>query len=323
MMRADPKFDLYRTLLRARRLDEFARRCLTEGAIRLFWHSSAGAEAVGVGAASAFAPDDYVWYHYRGHGLPYLLGRGGDPRPLFAEHFGKATGSAKGRSGFHIVAPEVGIYGFFGYLGAGLGVSVGYGMSAKLRESGQAVLGALGDGTAQKGQFHESMNMSALWKLPIVWVCENNGWVVYTPRSGSFAIPSGHFSDLVRAYGIPVNVVDGQDVFAVAEAVKTGLDHVRSGEGPYFVEAMTYRFRTHAEGQPDLAYDKPRMVEGLERDPVEVAKAMLIAEGKLTEGDSQALELEIAAEISEIERFCRDAPEILPSTSDFESATYA
>jgi len=129
-------------------MDEYACKCLRQGAIKLFWHSGAGMEAVGLGGASMLAPHDYVWYHYRGHGLPYLLGRGGDPKPFFAEHFGKASGCAQGRSGYHVVAPEVGIFGFFGFLGAGLGVAVGYGMSAKRRGEGQAVLCGLGDGTA-------------------------------------------------------------------------------------------------------------------------------------------------------------------------------
>ena len=319
----EQKLSLFRNLLRAYRMDEYACRCLKQGAIKLFWHSSAGMEAVGVGGASMLAPDDYVWYHYRGHGLPYLLGRGGDPKLLFAEHFGKASGCAQGRSGYHIVAPDVGIFGFFGFLGAGLGVAVGYGMSAKRRGEGQAVLCGLGDGTATRGNMHESLNMAALWKLPIVYLCENNGLVVHTPQSGTYAGPSGDYKELVESYGIPARVVDGQDVFAVAEAVAEALRHARSGQGPAFVEAKTFRYHSHTEGQADLRYFTPREVEGRDRDPLGIARARLISEGLLTEERVDALEKEVETEIAEIDRFARDAPDFVPTVESLHAATYA
>jgi TPP-dependent pyruvate/acetoin dehydrogenase alpha subunit len=319
----EQKLSLFRNLLRASRMDEYACRCLKQGAIKLFWHSSAGMEAVGVGGASVLAPHDYVWYHYRGHGLPYLLGRGGDPKLLFAEHFGKASGCAQGRSGYHIVAPDVGIFGFFGFLGAGLGVAVGYGMSAKRRGEGQAVLCGLGDGTATRGNIHESLNMAALWKLPIVYLCENNGMVVHTPQSGTYAGPSGDYKELVESYGIPARVVDGQDVFAVAEAVTKALQHARSGQGPVFVEAKTFRYHSHTEGQADLRYSTPREAEGKDRDPLSIARARLISEGLLTEGRVDALEQEIEAEIAEIDRFSREAPDFVPTNESLHAATYA
>jgi len=319
----EQKLSLFRTLLRACRMDEYACRCLKQGAIKLFWHSSAGMEAVGVGGASVLAPDDYVWYHYRGHGLSYLLGRGGDPKLLFAEHFGKASGCAQGRSGYHIVAPEAGIFGFFGFLGSGLGVAVGYGMSAKRRGEGQAVLCGLGDGTATRGNIHESLNMAALWRLPIVYLCENNGMVVHTPQSGTYAGPSGDYRELVESYGIPARVVDGQDVFAVAEAVTDALRHARAGHGPVFVEAKTFRFHSHTEGQADLRYSAPREAQGLDRDPLSIARARLISEGLLTEERVDALEKEVEAEIAEIDRFSRDAPDFVPTTEGLLAATYA
>jgi pyruvate dehydrogenase E1 component alpha subunit len=317
------KLDLFRNLLRTCRMDEYACRCLQQGAIKLFWHSGAGMEAVGLGGASMLAPHDYVWYHYRGHGLPYLLGRGGDPKPLFAEHFGKASDSGKGRSGYHVVAPEVGIFGFFGFLGAGLGVAVGYGMSAKLRGEGQAVLCGFGDGTANRGNIHESLNMTALRKLPVVYLCENNDWVVYTPRSGTYAGPSGDYTELVASYGVPARVVDGQDVFAVAEAVAEGLEHARSGQGPFFIEAKTYRYHSHSEGQPDLRYFEPREVEGLERSPLRVAQARLAGEGLLSEEQLAAMEEEVAAEIAAIDQFARSAPDIVPTAESLRAAMYA
>jgi TPP-dependent pyruvate/acetoin dehydrogenase alpha subunit len=319
----EQKLDLFRNLLRTCRMDEYACQCLRQGAIKLFWHSGAGMEAVGLGGASMLAPHDYVWYHYRGHGLPYLLGRGGDPKPFFAEHFGKASGCAQGRSGYHVVAPDVGIFGFFGFLGAGLGVSVGYGLSAQRNGRGQAVLCGLGDGTANRGNIHESLNMAALWKLPIVYLCENNGWVVYTPRSGTYAGPSGDYTELVESYGIPARVIDGQDVFAVAEAVAEGLRHARSGQGPYFIEAKTFRYHSHSEGQPDLCYFEPRDVEGLERNPLQIARSRLIDEGLLREEQIEVMEKDVAAEIAEIDRFAREAPDIVPTVESLQAAMYA
>ncbi|MFE4664660.1 thiamine pyrophosphate-dependent dehydrogenase E1 component subunit alpha [Streptomyces sp. NPDC056716] len=319
----EKKLTLFRTLLRASRMDEYARDCLRQGAIKLFWHSSAGMEAVGVGGASMLAPDDYVWYHYRGHGLPYLLGRGGDPRPLFAEHFGKASGCAQGRSGYHVVAPEVGIFGFFGFLGAGLGVATGYGMSAQHRGAGQAVLCGLGDGTANRGNIHESLNLAALRKLPVVYLCENNGYVVYTPRSSTYAGPSGDYKELVESYGIPARVVDGQDVFAVAEAVAEALERARAGYGPAFIEAKTFRYRPHSEGQADLTLAAKREVQGLDRDPLRLARERLAREELLGDEEFAAMEQEVAAEIAEIDRFARSAPDMVPTVESLRAATYA
>lgn len=319
----EQKLTLYRNLLRATRMDEYACTCLREGAIRLFWHSSSGMEAVGVGGSTMMGSDDYVWYHYRGHGLPYLLGRGGDPRQLFAEHFGKSSELGEGRSGYHVVAPEVGIFGFFGFLGSGLGVAVGYGMSAQRAGDGRAVLCAFGDGTATRGNLHESLNMASLWKLPIVYLCENNDMVVYTPRSGTYSGPSGDYTELVESYGIPARVVDGQDVFAVAEAVADALEHARDGRGPMFIEAKTHRFHSHSEGQPDLLYSSPRVVEGRDRDPVLVAQQRLLGEGLLSEESIRKLEEEVADEIAEIDRFAREAPEFVPTVEGLTAAMYA
>jgi len=159
--------------------------------------------------------------------------------------------------------------------------------------------------------------------LPIVYLCENNGWVVYTPRSGTYAGPSGDYTQLVESYGIPARIVDGQDVFAVAEAVAEGLEHARSGQGPYFVEAKTFRYHSHSEGQPDLSYFEPREVEGLERNPLEIARTRLIDEGLLSEERIEAMEKDVAAEIADIDRFARDAPEIAPTVENLQAAMYA
>jgi pyruvate dehydrogenase E1 component alpha subunit len=165
--------------------------------------------------------------------------------------------------------------------------------------------------------------MAALWKLPIVYLCENNGWVVYTPRSGTYASPSGDYTELVESYGIRARVVDGQDVFAVAEAVAEALRDARAGLGPVFIEAKTFRYHPHSEGQADLRYFTLREVEGRNRDPLRIARARLISEGLLTEERVDALEKEVEAEIAEIDRFSREAADFIPTNESLLAATYA
>lgn len=318
---------LFQNLLRVRRLDEYGVACLSRGAIKVFWHSAQGHEAVGVGACTDLRADDYLYYHYRGHGLPYLVPKGLDPRLLFAEHRGKVTGVTRSLSAFHVAEPSIGVYGWSGILGVQFGVAAGYGMTAKFNGRQQVAMCFFGDGSANKGQFYESLNLSAIHQTPVVWILENNGLAVHVPIELHHAAPSGTYVDIAEALGLPTALVDGLDVLAVKAAVDEAVARGRAGGGPTFIECTTSRFRAHSEGLPDLSAARPRSDEEIEaarrRDPVSSFTQLLLEHGVLTTEDVETLEVEIREEIDEIERFCETSPEPDPATFDLDAATYA
>jgi pyruvate dehydrogenase E1 component alpha subunit len=301
---------LYTNLVRARRYDRLFASLLSQGKLMGFYHQGEGGEAPGVGACSFLRKDDYVWPHLRGHGLPHLIAKGADPKFYLAEHAGKSTGTSRGVSTFHGYAPEYGIHGSAGTIGSGFPVSVGYGMAAKMDGRGQVVVCCFGDGTSNRGTLHEAFLMAANWKLPIVWVCENNELSMYVPVSEHH--PMEHIASLAPGYGMPFEIVDGQDVVAVAEAVLAAVERARLGEGPSFVECKTQRYHEHDIGMPDLVGTEPRTEEEIarlrERDPVVLCRERLVAEGVLTQADIKRIDREVAAELEAAEQFVDSSP---------------
>ena len=316
----------YRTMVRIRRLDRLAAEALQRGAIRIFWHGAEGHEASGVGAVSALASDDHLYYHYRGHGLPYLLPKGVDPKLIFAEHYGKTTGTCRSLSGFHTIAPELGVHGWSGFLGVQFGVTVGYGKAAKLEGRGRVAMCVFGDGSANKGQFHESLNMSSLWKLPVIWLCENNGQASSMPLADHLSAPSGTYLEQAASYGIPSVHVDGGDVEAVYAATVDAVARARAGGGPSYIETAVFRPFAHAIGlslplEHRDSLDDPSV--WLERDPIARYEHELVKEGVLTPERIAAIAEEADAEAEEIDRFCTASPEPDDRTIDLSSITYA
>jgi pyruvate dehydrogenase E1 component alpha subunit len=306
---------LYTNMVRARRAEEKVVKCLQEGKVASFYHSGQGSEAVGVGACTFLKKDDYIYPHHRGHGLAYTLSKGSSLRAFMAEHFGRATGMAQGVAGFHGVDVEHGLFGGAGTIGSQFPVSVGWALGAKKNNRGQVVLGCFGDGSSNRGTLHEAMNLAAVWKLPIVWICENNLYAQWMPIKDAY--PREDIADLAHGYNMPGVVVDGQDVIAVHEAVSAAVERARKGEGPSLIECKTYRYRAHSEGSADIAHVDPRPAAEVEawkkRDPIKLFQEKLLKEGILTEADVERIDKEAQAEADEAEKFALDSPRPEPS----------
>jgi len=302
---------LYTNLVRSRAYDQCFIRRIQAGDLLGFYHEGAGAYAPPVGVCSLLRKDDILWPHHRPHGIPHMLSKGVDLRYYLAEHTGKQTGCCRGRATFHFSFPKDGVFGFSGVVGAGFPQSVGWGLACKKNGQGQIVVNAFGDGGQNRGTAHEAMLMSSLWKLPIVYLVENNGMSIYSTFEEMS--PTEHIVDWARGgYNIPGVVVDGQDVIAVAEAAAGAIEHARSGKGPYMIEAMTVRLSCHATGFPDLLGYEPRSQELIDelgkRDPIQICRERLLAEGVLTQALVEKIDAEAEKEIEEVEQFAEDSP---------------
>lgn len=233
----------YRDLCRIRRFDERVIELFNTGVVKGTAHSCVGQEAIAVGACAALAESDYIVSHHRGHG--HCIAKGADMTRMMAELMGRATGYCGGLGGsMHIAALDKGILGANGIVGAGIGLGSGAALSAQMRKSGQVALAFFGDGAANEGIFHEAFNMAALWKLPMIYFCENNQYGLSTPMADSTAID--RLSKRAVAYGMPGETIDGNDVVAVYEAVAKAVARARAGDGPSFIEAMTWRWGDHS-----------------------------------------------------------------------------
>ena len=300
---------LYTNMVRARKLDEVVVKGLQEGKVVGFFHSGQGEEAVGVGGCTFLRQDDYIYTHHRGHGIPYFLSKGAPAKEFLAEHYGKATGSAGGFAGFHGAYPELGILGIMGTIGSEFPVSVGWALAAKKRGQGQVVVCFFGDGASNRGTLHEAMNLAGVWKLPVVWVCQNNLYAQFMPIKDAY--PREDIADLAAGYGMPGVVVDGQDVIAVHEAVQAAVERARTGDGPSLIECKTYRYRAHSEGQ-DISHYGPRPVEEIEtwkkRDPIKLFQDKLLEQDILTEADIERIDAEVTTEMEDAEQFAMESP---------------
>lgn len=320
---AEDKKKLYRNLVRSRTFDRLFASLMAQGKLLGFFHRGEGGEAPGVGACTFLRQDDFIWQHLRGHGLPHMIGKGIDPKYYLAEHMGRSTGCSRGVSTFHACFPEYGVYGSAGTIGSGFPVSVGWGLAAKMNKREQVVVSCFGDGTSNRGTLHEAFLMAANWKLPIVWVCENNSLAIFI--SASEHHPMKDIASLAPGYGMPFTIVDGQDVIAVAEAVLGAVARARKGEGPSFVECKTERYFEHDIGSPDLVGTTPRtedMIDKLrERDPIKVCRERLLAEGVLSPQDVEQIDREAADEAAAAEQFAISSP--IPDKAILDQILYA
>jgi len=319
----DKKLKLYTNLVRARAYDKLFASLLRRGKLMGFYHQVEGGEAPGVGACSFLRDDDFLWPHYRGHSVPHMISKGIDPKTYVAEHCGKATGMANGLGVIHMYVPDKGLYGMCGAVGFQFNLTVGFGLAAKQNGKGQIVMSTFGDGATNRGVFHESLLMATQWNLPIVYVCENNGLAMFVTFD---EIHKGRdVVDLVKGYGIPTQIVDGQDVFAVAKAVIEAVERTRKGEGPTFIECKTVRYHEHDIGTPDLVGTRLRTKEEIDelrkRDPIILARNRLVEEGILDDELTRKIDQQTEAEMKEVERFADESP--LPDPSILESALYA
>jgi pyruvate dehydrogenase E1 component alpha subunit len=308
------KSEAYRRMLRIRRFEEEGTRLFKEGAIPGAYHASIGQEAAIVGACLALNDDDAMTGTHRSHGHP--IGKGANLKPLMAELMGKATGICKGRGGsMHLADNSVGIVSESAIVGGGIPLATGVALSAKVRKTQQVCLCFFGDGAVNQGTFHESLNMGALWRLPVIYFCENNGYAITTSLAGSHGQPS--VAGRAQAYGMPGIVVDGQDVAAVYEVTREAVARARRAEGPTLIEAKTYRYDEHNVGLliPGKPYRPPEEVEEYRtrRDPIVLYRQRLLQEG-FTDANLSAIEREVEVAVSDAIRFAQESPLPAPET---------
>ncbi len=300
------KFALYKKMLTVRAFEEKAGKLFAQNLIPGFIHLSIGEEASSVGTCSVLRDDDYVASTHRGHG--HLIAKGADPKKMFAELFGRTTGYCKGKGGsMHIADFSIGILGANGVVGGGFPIIIGAGLSIKLRKSDQVGVVFFGDGAANRGTFHEAANMAAIWKLPVIFVCENNLYASTTPAEYSLAGRS--VAGRAAAYGIPGYVANGNDILEVRKTVGKAVKRARDGKGPSIVENKTYRYRGHFEGDPQK-YRTQKEVEEFKRksDPVQLFKSILIEEGTLSDKLDKDLREEVTHIIEAAVRYAQEGP---------------
>ncbi len=297
--------DYYRQMLRIRRCEEQIGWLFSRGLTMGTAHLSIGQEASAVGVMAATRPDDYAVSTHRGHG--HLIAKGADPAMMLAEICGRATGFCRGKGGSqHIAVRELNFLGTNGITGGGLPVATGAALYAKTRKTGQVVLSFFGDGASNQGTFHESLNMAAAWKLPIVYVCENNGYAMFTPTCDVTSVVD--ISVRGAAYGIPGVKVDGMDLLAVREAAQLAILRARTGHGPTLLEVKTYRFCGHSKSDNGTKYrSREEIAEWEKRDPLRTWRARLIEEG-VSEAEIEQLEADVELEMAEATRFALDSP---------------
>jgi 2-oxoisovalerate dehydrogenase E1 component len=296
--------ELYRRMLRIRLFETRASEYYKSGEIPGFVHISIGQEATAVGACWPLGPADYISSTHRGHG--HCLAKGMEMAPMFAELFGRQTGVCAGRGGsMHIADPTIGMLGANGIVGAGLPISVGAAFASRLRGTDAATVAFFGDGAVATGAFHEAVNLAAVWKLPIVFFCENNGYAEFSPAATQHPVP---VAERALAYGIEAIEFDGGDVATIATSMERLVGRLRCGEGPFLVEAHTHRWHGHYEGDPQKYRPEGELAAYEAVDPIERARQRMLEDGidQVTIAAARdAVELELEAAVAE----ARAAPE--------------
>lgn len=281
-------------------------------------HLSIGQEAMAVGAIAALRPEDYILSTHRGHG--HCIAKGADVKIMMAEFMGKETGYCRGRGGsMHIADMESGNLGANGVVGGGIGMAVGAGLSIKMRGTGQVILCFFGDGAANRGIFHEALNMAAIWTLPVVYLCENNQYGM--SMSVERAFPIEDIADRAAAYNMPGLVVDGNDVLAVYEATLEAVERARGGGGPSLIEGKTYRWKGHSKSDQERYRTKEEVEAWKERCPIRRFQARLIDERVINEAEASRMAEEARRLIEEAVAFGEASPE--PSVETILEGVYA
>lgn len=300
---------LYREMLLIRRFEERCNALFLQGKIPSTLHLYIGQEAVAVGVSSALREDDFVLGTHRPHG--HGLAKGVSPDAMMAELFAKSTGCCKGKGGsMHVGDMEVGVFPAIAIVGANAPIAAGAALSAKMRGSGQVVVAYFGEGGANEGAVHEAMNIAAVWRLPVIYVCENNLYGASTPISQVVAIE--HVADRAAAYGMPGVIVDGNDVLAVARVAREAVERARNGDGPTLIEAKTYRLCGHSRSDACGYRTREEEAEWREKDPLVRLARHLTAEAEVDADGLDQIEQEVAARIDEAVAFAEASPEPAP-----------
>jgi acetoin:2,6-dichlorophenolindophenol oxidoreductase subunit alpha len=302
--------EMLRRMLTIRRFEERASADYQAGKIYGVVHCYIGEEAVAVGACSALKQTDRIISTHRGHG--HCIAKGADLNRMMAELYGRQTGYCKGKGGsMHIADFEIGMLGANGIVAGGISIITGAGLAAKMEGKGGVAVSFFGDGASNAGPFHECLNIAATWKLPMVYVCENNMWAANTAAAVTHALPD--VASRAAGYGIPGTVVDGNDVFAVYQAANAAVERARAGEGPSLIECKTYRWRSHTErrGQPD-ARDPAEIESWKGKDPIALIERRLREQGELDDVGLRGMEEGIMAALEAAVAFAEASPFPLP-----------
>jgi acetoin:2,6-dichlorophenolindophenol oxidoreductase subunit alpha len=314
----DQHMQWFRRMIEIRLFEEKVQELFMEGLIQGTTHLCQGQEAVSVGALGALRDDDYLTMTYRGHG--HALARDVSMEACFAELMGRTTGCCKGVGGsMHFTDVEKGLLGAFAIVGGGLPVAVGAAYSAKLQGLDRIAITFCGDGATNIGTFHEALNMAAAWKVPVIFIVENNLYGEYTPLRES--TPIDDLADRAKGYGIPGVIVDGQDIDAVYAAVGEAAVRARAGDGPSLLEMKTYRFRGHSRTDPAKYRPEGELARWQKRDPITLLGAKLAESGALSEDAQTSLREEIQQLVDETADRAKQAP--LPTIEEIRSYVYA
>ena len=301
---------LLERMMTLRRFEEHVAYAFPKGLIPGYVHLYIGEEAVAVGACAALREDDYITSTHRGHG--HCLAKGVDAKGVMAELYAKRTGCCKGKGGsMHVADFAKNIIGAIGIVGGGFPIATGCGLSAKMRGTEQVTACFFGDGASNQGTFHESLNMSSIWKLPVLFICENNLFAISMRQADHQAIKN--IAARASGYGMPGVTVDGNDVLAVRKAVADAAARARTGEGPSLIECMTYRWHGHGEFDDHLHQrTEEELCAWKEECPITRFSKKLIERGVLTEDDVSELDRKVAAQIEEAVAFAEASPEPAP-----------
>jgi TPP-dependent pyruvate/acetoin dehydrogenase alpha subunit len=312
--------DLHRRMVRIRRFEETAGKMMEDGKIPGALHLYVGEEAVATGVMAHLANEDQITSTHRGHG--HLIAKGGEFHRMFAELYGRATGYCKGKGGsMHISNMALGMLGANGIVGGGPPIAMGAAFSNKFRKTNNVACCFFGDGASNEGSFHEAANMASLYKLPALFVCENNGYGEYTPQANHQAIVD--VADRAPGYGMPGVIVDGMDVIAVYEAAGEAIARARAGEGPTLLECKTYRYYDHVgvRGMGLTYRTDAEVEEWKKKDPIDQFEARLAEQDILTAEAALAVHDEVLAEIATAVQFAEDSP--YPDASALLEDVYA
>ncbi|MTI58202.1 MAG: thiamine pyrophosphate-dependent dehydrogenase E1 component subunit alpha [Geosporobacter ferrireducens] len=292
-------------MLKIRKFEEKAMRLFAEGQIPGFVHLYIGEEAVATGVCANLSDEDYITSTHRGHG--HILAKGGDLKEMMAELFGKETGYCKGKGGsMHIADATKGILGANGIVGAGHNIAVGAGITAQYKGTDQVCACFFGDASTNQSTFHEALNLASIWKLPVVFVCENNLYGISMSQSRHQAIQD--ISDRAAAYNMPGITVDGNDVFAVYEAANEAIKRARSGQGPTLIECKTYRHRGHFEGDATGYRSNDELEEWLKKDPISRLEKYMLDHKTVTAEELETLKREVDQQIADAVEFANKSP---------------
>src|SRR4249920_2650009 len=297
--------DLLRRMWLIRAFEEKVSSLYAERQIVVLLHLGIGQEAVAVGALSLLRNDDYVYGGHRSHG--HAIAKGADINKLMAEIAGRATGYCGGKGGsMHIVAKECGFVTATGVVGGTIPLALGAAFAAKENGKGQVAVVFFGDGAGQAGAFHESLNIASLWRLPVIFVCENNGYAEFTPLSSHTLIE--RLARHAETYKIPSATVDGNDLLEVREAMTKAVQYARTGNGPAFVECLTHRLRGHYEGDPAKYRELSELAEWKEKDPIARFTRVLKRRKAMSDKDIAAIESDARNLIAQAAQFALDSP---------------